>query len=202
GIEIYTNGLLLNEALVTRLVPFAPRLCFSIYADEPGIHDAITRVPGSWHRTLAAMRRAGQTGLEIRAGIALMDENLDCAARMPDFLQHELGLDATQIRFDPVKQTGRGRPSPRLAQVHAGGHAPDRMEAAGKLCIAADGHVYPCIFARRTPLGNIRSAPLNAIVQALAEHRPAAPSVERWTLCQSSLSCLDCQMNVYALGAE
>lgn len=203
GIEVYTNGLLLDEALVTRLAPSAPRMCFSIYADEPAVHDAITRVPGSWKKTLAAMRRARQAGLEVRAGIALMDENLDCASRMPAFLEREIGLDATQIRFDPVNQVGRGRQSPRLQQIHTtGGHTPDGSDAAGKLCVAADGNVYPCIFARHTPLGNIHATGIDAIVRTLAERRPAAPSAERWTSCQASLSCLDCRMNAYAMGAE
>ncbi len=201
GIEIYTNGLLLHAPLIERLIPFAPRLCFSVYADEPQIHDAITRVPGSWKRTLAAMHRTRKAGLEVRAGIALMDENLDHAARTRDYLQRELGLADTHIRFDPVKQAGRGRPSTRLQQVHmSGGHAPQGQDASGKLCIAADGSVYPCIFARRTPLGNIRTAGLDAIVRSLAERRPAAPSAGRWTSCQQSLGCLDCRMNVYALG--
>ena len=72
----------------------------------------------------------------------------------------------------------------------------------GKLCIAADGHVYPCIFARQTPLGNIRTHRLDAIVKELDERRPATPSAKRWTFCRHSLSCLDCQMHVYALGTE
>jgi len=200
GIEVYTNGLLLNEALIARLVPLAPRLSFSIYADEPAVHDAITCVPGSWRKTLAAMHRARAAGLEIRAGITLMDENLDGAARMQGFLRQELGLESTDIRFDAVKQTGRGRQSRHLQQIHTnGGHTPTDG-AAGKLCIAADGSVYPCIFARHTPLGNTRTSTLHAIVQALAERGTAAPSVERWAHCQGSLSCLDCQMNVYALG--
>ncbi len=202
GIEIYTNGLLLNDALIARLLPFSPRLCFSIYADTPGIHDTITRVRGSWHKTLAAMHRARDAGLEIRAGVALMDENLDVAGRMPDFLQRELGLTGESIRFDTVKQAGRGRESPRLQQQYAGGHMPAGADAQGKLCVAADGHVYPCIFARQTPLGDIRAHTLDAIVRGLEERRPAIPSAERWTFCRSSLSCLDCQMHVYALGAE
>jgi AdoMet-dependent heme synthase len=203
GIEVYTNGLLLNDAMISRLAPFAPRLCFSVYADEPDIHDAITRVPGSWKKTLAAMHRAQDAGLDIRAGIALMDENLDRAAHMEDFLQRELDLEGPQIRFDPVKQAGRGRPSPRLQQVYAdGGHVPDKAEAPGKLCIAADGNVYPCIFARHTPLGNIRSATLDEIMESLSHRRPAAASAERWTFCRDSLSCIDCRMNVYALGVS
>jgi radical SAM protein with 4Fe4S-binding SPASM domain len=201
GIEIYTNGLLLSDALIARLRPHAPRLSFSIYADTPEIHDAITHLPGSWHKTLSAMRRAQAAGLEIRAGVALMDENVDVAARMPGFLHRELGLTEESIRFDTVKQTGRGRESPRLQQHYADGHMPAGASSQGKLCIAADGNVYPCIFARKTPLGNIRTTTLEAIVHQLGERKPAAPSAARWTFCRSSLSCLDCQMHVYALGA-
>lgn len=202
GIEIYTNGLLLHDALITRLLPHAPRLSFSIYADTPQIHDAITRVPGSWHKTLAAMHRARDAGLEIRAGVALMDENLDAADRMPAFLYREFGLTEESIRFDAVKQNGRGRESPRLQQHYAGGHTSVDTAAEGKLCIGADGRVYPCIFARKTPLGDIRAQGLATIVESLKDRQPARPSAARWAFCRSSLSCLDCQMHVYALGAE
>ncbi|MDX8395499.1 MAG: radical SAM protein [Mariprofundaceae bacterium] len=202
GIEIYTNGLLLSDAMLDKLTPFQPRLSFSIYADTAECHDAITQVPGSWKRTIAAMKRAKQAGFEIRAGIALMPENIECVDRMVNFLHTEIGLRAEHVRFDPVKQTGRGEFMDGASQILiAPSHAPKSGDVRrGKLCVAADGNVYPCIFARQTCLGNIRKQPLDHIIAQLEQRQVATPSAESWKSCRESLSCGDCQIIAYALG--
>ncbi|MFQ5581012.1 MAG: radical SAM protein [Mariprofundaceae bacterium] len=203
GIEIYTNGLLLNDRLLDKLAEYQPRFSFSIYGDLPDIHDAITKVPGSWRRTLDAMRRAMQAGLEVRAGIALMPENIARAEHMSAFLENELGLDERQIRFDPVKQTGRGRFMDEVTQVLVSPNAHSSNKGSrGKLCISADGNVYPCIFARHNVLGNVRQQPLATIMTALDSRPPVVPSPERWQRCQQSLSCGDCQIISYIIGED
>jgi len=204
GIEIYTNGLLLSESLLQKLKPYQPRISFSLYADNAETHDTITQSPGSWKKTLAAMRRAKSMGLDIRAGIALMPKNIESLDRMIPFLEKEVGLDAAHVRFDPVKQTGRGKFMHAAKQIliapsHTSNIADGRR---GKLCIAANGNVYPCVFSRKISLGNIRQQSLPQIIDQLASREPASPSSERWQSCRESLSCGDCQMIAYALGAK
>jgi len=204
GIEVYTNGLLLSETLLNKLAPYQPRISFSLYADCAEIHDAITQLPGSWKKTLTAMKRAKNMGFDIRAGIALMPENIACLDRMTPFLEKEVGLDAKHVRFDPVKQTGRGKFMDDAKQILiAPSHAPKTGNLRrGKLCIAANANVYPCVFSRKISLGNIRKQPLANIIKQLNERKTATPSAERWKSCSESLSCGDCQMIAYALGAE
>jgi len=204
GIEIYTNGLLLSEALLSKLAPYQPRISFSLYADTAELHDAITQLSGSWKKTLAAMRRAKTMGFDIRAGIALMPENIECLDRMVPFLEKEIGMDASHVRFDPVKQTGRGKFMEGAKQILiAPSHAPQTGDIRrGKLCIAANGNVYPCVFSRKVSLGNIRQQSLPQIIEHLAQKEEASPSSERWQSCRESLSCGDCQMIAYALGAD
>jgi len=203
GIEIYTNGLLLSETLLTKLAPYQPRISFSLYADTAELHDAITQLSGSWKKTLAAMKRAKRMGFDIRAGIALMPENIECVDRMTPFLEQEIGIDAQHVRFDPVKQTGRGQFMEGAKQILiAPSHAPQTGDVRrGKLCIAANGNVHPCVFSRSVSLGNIRQQSLSSIIEQLTEREAAMPSAERWKSCRESLSCGDCQMIAYALGA-
>jgi len=204
GIEIYTNGLLLSEALLNKLAPYQPRISFSLYADTAELHDAITQLPGSWKKTLAVMKRTKNMGFDIRAGIALMPENIECVDRMVPFLEKEVGIDAEHVRFDPVKQTGRGKFMDGAKQILiAPSHAPKMGDVRrGKLCIAANGNIYPCVFSRNVSLGNIRQHSLSQIIEQLTQRQEAAPSTERWKSCRESLSCGDCQMIAYALGAE
>ena len=197
GIEIYTNGLLLNDKMLQRLIPFQPNLSFSIYADNATTHDEITRVPGSWKRTLDAMKRAQKAGLKIRAGIALMENNIDHADKMVPFLQREFGLTADQIRFDAVNQVGRGKNLEMLQGItpsHKPSSGPNRK---GKLCIAANGDVYPCVFARHFKLGNISNGTLKEIFSTMSYSREIELNSKRWNSCREQLSCGDCRIIAY-----
>ena len=222
-IELYTNGLALNDAMLERLAPHRPRLAFSVYSHDDATHDAITRVPGSLQRTLRAMRRARAAGLAVRAGIIVMPENRGHEAGAIRMLR-DMGLEARDIGVDVVRSAGRGRfmgdYAPETAELETAdaGHRPanhrsderasddSRGEAAepgrrGKLCVAANGDVHPCIFSREITLGNIREAPLDAIVRGFRVRAPAKPSTARWAACRGALSCADCQAIAYALGA-
>lgn len=201
GIEIYTNGLLLTDKLLTELIPFRPRLSFSVYADAPDIHDAITGVPGSWQRTLQAMQRAQDAGFPIRAGVVIMPENIACIERMLPFLQSRFGLENSAIHFDAIHQVGRGMLNEAGKEIRmTPSHAPAAgARRRGKLCITADGEVHPCIFARHLSLGNIRTQPLDAIIGSLNMRQSALPSAERWNLCGERLSCGDCRIVAYVL---
>ena len=202
GIEIFTNGLSLSDALLHKLQTFRPRMCFSVYADQPEIHDTVTRVPGSWQRTMHAIRKTLKAGLEVRIGVAIMPENVGRAESMVDFMQQKFAIPAEHIRFDPVKQAGRGTLMLDGKVVHIQpSHAPGgEGPRHGKLCIAADGDVYPCIFARRHSLGNIHKQKLTEILHDLSMQQPALPSSRRWHSCQEQLSCVDCQIIAYTLG--
>lgn len=220
-VEIYTNGLALSHALLDKLAPYRPGFSFSIYAEDASVHDHITQHPGSLARTLAAMRRVQDAGLPLRVGIILMPENKGTEDATIAFLQNELGLDAGQIGIDVVRSTGRGafmrdyRPdmsrlkqfrhsadSPPSNDIEAGHTRAHKTEAPlrkGKLCVAASGDVFPCIFSRRVTLGNIRRRSLPEIVAGLAGRRLASPSAKRWRHCRESLSCSDCQAIAYLL---
>ena len=199
GVEIYTNGLLLNERMLKKIMPYKPQLSFSIYADRADIHDGITRVPGSWKRSLDAMKRAKEAGLNIRAGIVLMEDNIECAERMPAFLKEHLNMELDQIRFDAVNQVGRGRELAMLQGIipsHSPSSGPNRK---GKLCIASNGDVYPCIFARNFKLGNIADQSLQTIFSSMRHREPDREDSKRWNSCSEQLSCGDCRIIAYTI---
>ncbi len=217
-LEIYTNGLALGEALLEQLLPYHPAFAFSIYSHKAEIHDAITRTQGSLLRTLKAMRRVQAAGLPLRVGMILMAENRGMEEATFAFLQKELGLDATQFGTDVVRSTGRGEFMPenqattsRLQRFSHRTDTPQEIEPTmleqeeevavrhGKLCISASGDVFPCIFSRRTTLGNIRKQSLSDIFVSLDQRALSEPSAERWQQCRESLSCSDCQTIAYLL---
>jgi len=208
-IEIYTNGLLLTDTLLAQLMPYMPRFAFSVYSHDAVTHDRITRVSGSHRRTLAAMHRVMAAGLKLRAGIIIMPENRGHERQTANFLHSELGLPRDRIGFDTVRGAGRGtfmdyKPDTgHRGPVH---RAPEgvndnaRNIRKGKLCVASDGCVYPCIFSRSTLLGKIHEQSLTDILVKLDQRSLPQASEIRWRQCEQSMSCRDCQMIAYTLG--
>jgi radical SAM protein with 4Fe4S-binding SPASM domain len=76
-ISLKTNALLVTEERAARLREFGVRrVQISVYSDIPEVHDAITKVPGSLQRTLAAIPLLLEQGLQVKLACPLMWENL------------------------------------------------------------------------------------------------------------------------------
>jgi radical SAM protein with 4Fe4S-binding SPASM domain len=76
-ISLKSNALLVTPERAARLREFGVRrVQISVYSDIPAIHDAITKVPGSLERTLAAIPILLEYGLQVKLACPLMQENL------------------------------------------------------------------------------------------------------------------------------
>jgi radical SAM protein with 4Fe4S-binding SPASM domain len=76
-ISLKTNALLVTPERAERLREFGVRrVQISVYGDIPEVHDAITKVPGSLQRTLAAIPLLLDQGLQVKLACPLMRENL------------------------------------------------------------------------------------------------------------------------------
>ena len=91
-ISLKTNALLVTPERAARLGEFGVRrVQISIYSDLPAVHDAITKVPGSLQRTLAAIPILLQYRLQVKLACPLMQENL-MAYRGVIALAEKLGI--------------------------------------------------------------------------------------------------------------
>ncbi|MDQ6963626.1 MAG: radical SAM protein [Mariprofundales bacterium] len=193
-IEIYTNGLLLQQPLLDKLSPFSPHFALSIYSHRADHHDAITRLPGSHQRTVDAIMRIIAMQLPIRVSTIVMDENREDLEETRQWLI-ELGVAANQIGSDSVRSTGRGS---RCAAPRNGQEIHPIPPRGGKICISADGSIYPCIFSRNTTLGSIRQGSLREQLQTRAIN-PQPAYGDRWSDCQQRLTCAECQLSAWLL---
>jgi radical SAM protein with 4Fe4S-binding SPASM domain len=76
-ISLKSNALLVTPERAARLREFGVRrVQISVYSDVPAVHDAITKVPGSLQRTLAAIPILIGHGLQVKLACPLMQENL------------------------------------------------------------------------------------------------------------------------------
>ncbi len=76
-ISLKSNALLITAERAARLRALGVRrVQISVYSDDPAVHDAITKVPGSLQRTLAAIPMLLQQGLLVKLACPLMQQNL------------------------------------------------------------------------------------------------------------------------------
>lgn len=91
-ISLKTNALLLTRERAARLREFGVRrVQISVYSADPAVHDAITKVPGSLQRTLAAIPLLIEQGLQVKLACPLMIQNLT-AYRGVMALAEKLGI--------------------------------------------------------------------------------------------------------------
>jgi AdoMet-dependent heme synthase len=77
SVKLKTNGILVREAEAARLRELAlEAVQISIYSHRAAVHDAITKVPGSLERSLAAVRFLRDQGLKVIIAGVLMRRNL------------------------------------------------------------------------------------------------------------------------------
>src|SRR4029453_6908560 len=90
--RVFTNGIGLTEAKVERLALREPLTVeLSIFSADPKVHDAITRVPGSYRRLMAAIERLQRHGLRVYLKPVVMKPTLAGLAQL-DRLGRELGV--------------------------------------------------------------------------------------------------------------
>jgi radical SAM protein with 4Fe4S-binding SPASM domain len=109
--------LLVTAERAARLREFGVRrVQISVYSDISAIHDAITKVPGSLERTLAAIPMLLEHGLQVKLACPLMQENL-MAYRGVMALAEKLGIPyILDLTITPMMD-GSGGPLAHRASV-------------------------------------------------------------------------------------
>jgi len=98
-ISLKTNALLVTAERAARLRELGVRsIQISVYSSDPAVHDAITKVPGSLARTVAAVPLLVAQGLKVQLACPLMQQNL-LAYRGVMALAGKLGVPYS---FDPT----------------------------------------------------------------------------------------------------
>jgi AdoMet-dependent heme synthase len=98
-VKLKTNAVLIREREAARLRDLGiESIQISIYSHRPEVHDAITLIPGSLKRSVAAIRFLKSQGLKVIMANVLMTQNLEDYAGVRE-LAEELGVEST---LDPT----------------------------------------------------------------------------------------------------
>ena len=104
-VEVYTNGTVLPDTLLSCFVDNWVSMAVSVYADDPDVHDAVTGRIGSHRRTISNLQRMVAAGLDVRIGLIAMDVNKGRVDNTVSFLR---GLGIEKVRIDVARSVGRG----------------------------------------------------------------------------------------------
>jgi len=154
-IEVFTNLVRVTSRMWETFSRPQVRLATSYYADDAGQHEAITGRRGSHARTKANIAEAVRRSIPLRVGLIHVAEG----QRVRQAWQELVDLGVTDIGMDRIRQVGRGVRD-RVADVSQLCGAC----AQGRVAVASNGEVWPCVFARWMPIGNVRVTPLADIV--------------------------------------
>ncbi|MCC6876502.1 MAG: radical SAM protein [Sandaracinaceae bacterium] len=165
AVKLYTNGLTMTRELAVSLAELAVQeVQISLYSHRPEMHDWVTKVPGSWEKTVAGVRHLVELGVAVVVKTPLMTINADAIDEYLAFVQslgahysidpnldpredgdresQRLAVDeATKARALAHPLLARPRPAPgatrELARSVCGA-------CSGSVHIEADGEMRPC----------------------------------------------------------
>lgn len=166
-VDIFTNGNLIDGNDYIRLKSVWPRCVhFSLYSHIPEKHDAITRVPGSFDKTLKSIRSCVTIGIPVNIKTPIFEETMDDVSGIVA-LANEIGCSVEMGRNITPKKDGDLAPVQMkilsekdeesvvdtiyqlittLDNAPAQSKVPDKLCGAGErsLSINPYGEVFPC----------------------------------------------------------
>lgn len=141
-VEVYSNLVHVPASIWPLLERPGVSLATSYYSDDPAEHNAVTG-RNSHARTHANIEEAIRRGIQVRGGVVEMK-----AGQRAGQAAVELGmLGVGKVRVDQNRGVGRGR-TPDASQLC--GNC-----ASGRVAVSPSGEVWPCVFSRWLPVGNV-----------------------------------------------
>ncbi|SFR27340.1 Radical SAM superfamily enzyme, MoaA/NifB/PqqE/SkfB family [Lentzea waywayandensis] len=155
-VEVFSNLVHVRPELWEVFSRSGVQLATSYYSDDAKQHEQITRGGRSYERTRSNLVEAVRRSIPVRVGVIDVDEEQrvdEAVAQLRD-----LGVGG-EVRIDRLRQVGRGvrDRGPDLGELC--GQCGD-----GRVAIAPDGSVWPCVFSRWLPVGNVREESLADIL--------------------------------------
>ena len=212
AVKIYSNGINIDAALAAELGALAVQeVQISLYSHQAELHDWVTRVPGSFDRTVAAARHLLAEGVKVVLKTPLMSVNAGAIDEWVDFVTG-LGADySIDPHVDPREDGDRSPEGLRASDaVYLETHrdsskfrpmseAPEKdLDASlcgacsGSVHVEANGELRPCT-QMTVPVGHVLGE--GGVRRAIAED-PSARAIRGLTW-RDVHGCRDCDLSAY-----
>lgn len=217
--DVFTNGQrIVND--VERLASYYPRLVgVSIYSGIPEVHDYITRIKGSWEKTMAVVSKLSVLGVPMNLKCCVMQPNVksyylvaDIAKQYGAVPQFEISLTDSIEGDKCVSKYLRMTPEQLEIvlrddniSLYVGKEAPnyggqkrimnDMPCGAGEhsICITPEGNVIPCC-AFHALFGNLSKKSLTACLQGNERHYWLSLALDKYEECGRHDYCDYCNL--------
>lgn len=165
-VEVYSNLMLVTEKQWELFGMPGVRLATSYYSADAAQHEAITGRARSYERTKANIAEVVRRSIPLRVGMIGVVEGQQVDQARAELQQ----MGVTDIGYDQLRQVGRGIRDLQASAEQLCGNC-----AGGVMAISASGEVWPCVFSRWLPIGNMLTQSLAQVVYgpARAETRAA-----------------------------
>ncbi|MCX7022627.1 MAG: radical SAM protein [bacterium] len=216
-IRVFTNATTLTEEDVDRLIRCGVRYVdISLHGPDAATHEAITRTPGSFSRTIEAVKRLRAAGVYVNLKGCLLRSNFRRVNELDRFMLSLGGQPMISSTITPANDGGTGPLETALNTeeycfIYDNYYREDNEPTeTGKerilpvmgctagfstLSVAPDGEVFPCL-QLRVSMGNVRRntlrriwhhAPLNLYLSGLMQLAPPG-----CLGCELADSCMRC----------
>ncbi len=171
-VDIFTNGLRIDRQLAEEISKHHPRIVeISLYSSRPEKHDWITRVPGSFDRTTAAIAFLREFGVPVKVKSPIFSVTYDEHEELEALAEGWGALmnwdTSLRAREDGDRTPERLQPAPEKVdafqrKVYPSTRTVDARDPVGPVCKASkvlhiepNGQVHPCSMLQ-VPLGDVR----------------------------------------------
>lgn len=186
-VKINTHGNHITDEVADALAEIAlAKVSLSVYSDDPAEHDAVTLIPGSHAKTLAAARRLVARGVKVNFKTPVMEHNRRGYHRVPalaaaigatseidahivpddqsDFGLCSIGVHPTERMLAVIRASAEKRDQVRPIAELPDTPSSARTCSAGTVSayITPDGRLWPCI-NWRDEIGSLREHSLRAL---------------------------------------
>lgn len=171
-ISIISNLTMLSDNIIDILAIKKPKyIQTSIHGDEI-IHDMITGVKGSFHKTIDSIKKLKQKNINVTVNYLITSKNYHCVTKMSKFfreIQVPVNLDYKifpkrdgNTNFQQEMITNNMKDKNYFKSIEQNSQC-SCTAIRGKLRIDQNGSVYPCEYINHE-LGNLTIEPINEIL--------------------------------------
>ena len=202
-VEVFTNGILINEEWCKFFKKNNIHVAMSIYSYDAKEHDKVTLQNGSHDRTVHAVELLKEYDIPHRIatvymkGISVGEKSTDSYTLNPDkdvirmAGRGNIGLLTPELlkRKLITKETFSHALNPQSIACHVSGN----RCFASRLYISANMEIYPCVMERRISHGNLRdNTPLKELIKTEIQGF-SKDKVEGCKECEFRYACYDCR---------
>lgn len=207
-VEIFTNGTLMynHDDIFKFISDNNVSIALSLYSHIPKIHDSITSINGSYHKTMQTITKLQKYRIPFRIATVILKQNIHSIDETKRQLRDKWGI---QLRTSTVRLTGRANGNliddniikKKLITLNQF-RLPYSFKKFAfnlnyhncygkKLYIANNGDVYPCVMDREKKIGNITEQKMVDIIENTAYKECISMNKDRITICK------DCEFRYY-----